>query len=125
MEKHPYIEYEKEIMDSLVASVNFFSKLKTQHPSHRKDFTDGIHKCQNVIMHRILQRDYPEKFPTYKVQDGFSNLPEIKVNLEEMDYLNGDKPKVIEKRYCKTNGSVITMIFLAFLLGIILGNIIL
>ena len=29
------------------------------------DFVDGIHKCQNVIMHRVLQREYPKEFPSY------------------------------------------------------------
>lgn len=57
---------EKDIMKALVLAVNLFRKLKTTHPCHEKDFVNGIHKCQNVIMHKIIQRDYPKDFPTYK-----------------------------------------------------------
>jgi hypothetical protein len=53
-------------MDSLVIAFNLFSKLKETHPSHKSDFADGIHKCQDVIIHRIVQRDYPDEFPSYK-----------------------------------------------------------
>ena len=48
---------EKDIMKALVLAVNLFRKLKTTHPCHEKDFVNGIHKCQNVIMHKIIQRD--------------------------------------------------------------------
>ena len=64
--KSPYKDTEKEIMDSLVHAWNLFVKLEKTHPSHNKDFADGIHKCQDILMHRIVQRDYPDVFPTYK-----------------------------------------------------------
>lgn len=63
---NPYTDIEKEIMDNLVAAVNGFSKIEQTHPNHAPDFVDGIHMCQHVIQHRILQRDYPDTFPTYK-----------------------------------------------------------
>ena len=64
--KHLYRKYEKKIMDSLVESVKHFRKLQQTHPCHQKDFIDGIHKCQNVIIHRIIQRTYPKSFPIVK-----------------------------------------------------------
>lgn len=67
--KEPYIDTEKEIMNSLVNAVNLFSKLKQTHPSDRKDFVDGIHICQKVLGMRILRRDYPENFPTYTKEE--------------------------------------------------------
>lgn len=62
----PYNKDEKRIINLLVQATNIFFKLNHGHPSHIMDFVDGIHKCQNVIMHRILQRDYPKEFPTYQ-----------------------------------------------------------
>jgi hypothetical protein len=56
---------EQEIMDALVLAVRCYSKLSLTHPSHNADFTNGIHQCQNVLIHKIVQRDYPDRFPTY------------------------------------------------------------
>lgn len=62
----PYTPEEKELMEHLAEATRIFNKLNKTHPCHNKDFTDGIHKCQDVIIHRIVQRDYPSTFPTYK-----------------------------------------------------------
>jgi len=64
--KTPYSKEEEEIMDHLVAAWNLFVKLDSTHPCHNTDFMNGIHKCQGTLMHRIVQRDYPDDFPTYK-----------------------------------------------------------
>lgn len=64
--KNPFLEDEKEIMDLLVEAYNKFVKLEQTHPTHNREFTDGIHKCQDILGHRILQRDYSEYYPTYK-----------------------------------------------------------
>lgn len=61
-----YKKNEKKVMFHLVEAVKYFNRLKHAHPCHKKDFTDGIHKSQNVIIHRIIQRIYPKEFPTYK-----------------------------------------------------------
>lgn len=53
-------------MNHLIRAFNKFRKLQTTHPSHELDFTNGIHMCQNVIIHKIVQRDYPNVFSTYK-----------------------------------------------------------
>jgi hypothetical protein len=64
--KNPYTNSEKIIMNHLIRAFNKFRKLQTTHPSHELDFTNGIHMCQNVIIHKIVQRDYPNVFSTYK-----------------------------------------------------------
>lgn len=56
-------------MDALVAAWTAFLKLEETHPSHNRDFSDGIHKCQDILIHRIVQRDYPETFPTYSKRE--------------------------------------------------------
>lgn len=63
---NPYTEEEKQVMDLLTSAVNAFKKLESTHPSHDSDFCNGIHRCQDVIIHRIVQRDYPDTFPTHK-----------------------------------------------------------
>lgn len=65
MKSNPYIEQEQDIMDRLAEVVKLFNKLPDTHPCHNKDFVDGIHKCQDVIIHKIVQRDYPDTFPSY------------------------------------------------------------
>lgn len=65
----PYTDVEKDIMDHLIKAYAGLCTLVVTHPSHVKDFADGIHKCQDVIIHRIVQRDYPITFPTYEVKN--------------------------------------------------------
>lgn len=61
----PYTEQEKLVMYYLTKAWSAFLTLPKTHPCHNSDFSDGIHKCQDVIIHRIVQRDYPESFPSY------------------------------------------------------------
>ena len=62
-------DQEKEIMELLVQAWNKFYVLKQTHPDHKRDFADGIHKCQDQIIHRVVQRDYPIEFPTYQEKE--------------------------------------------------------
>jgi len=66
LNKVPYERLEQEIMDHLAAAWNLFTSLESTHPSHTKDFSDGVHRCQDIIIHRIVQRDYPNYFPTHR-----------------------------------------------------------
>jgi len=59
-------EQEREIMALLVSAWNKFKVMEQTHPDHKRDFADGIHKCQDQIIHRVVQRDYPSDFPTHK-----------------------------------------------------------
>lgn len=67
--KYPGTPTERKIMLYLVNAVNQFKKLKISHPSHTQDFIDGIHKCQYVLMHRIVQRKYCKYFPIYSQKE--------------------------------------------------------
>lgn len=64
--KEPFLDEEKEIMELLVDAYNKFIKLKQTHPTHNREFMDGIHKCQDILGHRILQREYPNYYPNYE-----------------------------------------------------------
>lgn len=61
----PYKDKEKAVMSALAEAWNNYVDLDITHPQHNNDFGKGIRDCQNVIQHRILQRDYPETFPTH------------------------------------------------------------
>ena len=66
--KQPYTETEKLLMEKLAEAVTLFNSLTSTHPCHNRDFADGIHKAQDVMIHRIVQRDYPDTFPTHKTK---------------------------------------------------------
>lgn len=59
-------EQEREIMALLVSAWNKFQVMEQTHHDHKRDFADGIHKCQDQIIYRVVQRDYPKDFPTHK-----------------------------------------------------------
>ena len=61
-----HTDAEQLVSDLLVKAVGAFRKLPQTHPCMDRDFTDGIHKCQDVLIHKIVQRDYPDEFPTYE-----------------------------------------------------------
>lgn len=62
-------EEEGYIMDILTEANNKFLELKMTHPDARNLFIEGLSKCQTLLMHRVLQRDYPEGYPTYDVKN--------------------------------------------------------
>jgi hypothetical protein len=81
--KVPFTKEEQEVMDNLTKAWNAFCKLYSTHPSHNADFCDGIHKCQDVIIHRVVQRDYPSTFPTYNYKPSCANISKGKGDLIE------------------------------------------
>lgn len=60
-----FTKHEKEAFEHLAKAVAAFQRLEPSHPSHRPDFVDGIHKCQQIIGQRLLQREQPYIFATY------------------------------------------------------------
>lgn len=67
MSKSPYMnDAERQCAEALAEAFNKFASLTMTHPYDMQEFIDGIHKCQGVIAHRILRRDYPGTFPTCK-----------------------------------------------------------
>jgi hypothetical protein len=56
---------EQVIMDHLVAAFNEFSLCEKQHPDEYREFTDSIHRLQDILAVRVIRRVYPEGWPTY------------------------------------------------------------
>jgi hypothetical protein len=54
---------EQAIADHLVEAVNGFANLERWHPSALAEFVEGIHRCQNQLAWRIVQRTYPDAWP--------------------------------------------------------------
>lgn len=69
-----FTKKEKEVMDSLANAWNKFCELNQTHPMDKDEFCAGIHECQKTLSMRILRREHPEQFPTYK---GSFNLTEF------------------------------------------------
>lgn len=63
---NPHTPTEQRVMDLLAEAWNEFVTLEQTHPSHIGEFQMGIHQCQAVMTHRIVQRDYPHVYPTRK-----------------------------------------------------------
>ena len=58
-------EHEQCCMDALVLAFHEFSSADRQHPDELRDFTDGIHRLQDILAVRIARREYPKGWPTY------------------------------------------------------------
>lgn len=54
---------EKIILDYLTKAWNKFLELKQHHSGERRDFADGIHRCQYLIGMRYARKRYPKIFP--------------------------------------------------------------
>lgn len=61
-DKNPFTKEENEIMNLLTEAHNKFMKLKQVHPNNPIDWVNGIHKCQDVLINRVVCRDYPNYF---------------------------------------------------------------
>lgn len=66
MRKDGLTDQEGKVMDALIAAWNEFVKLEQQHPNELTDFSDGIHRCQDLLAIRIARREYPEGWPIKK-----------------------------------------------------------
>lgn len=47
---------EREVLSLLVKAWNAYTKLPIQHPMAAKEFCDGVHKCQYIVMARPVVR---------------------------------------------------------------------
>ena len=59
---HPFTDEEQRIMDMLVDAHNLFAEVKQTHPDDMREWVDGLHRMQSVLMQRVVRRDYPDYF---------------------------------------------------------------
>jgi len=67
--KEPFTEEEKIIFDLLVQAHNKFVEMEQMHPDDMREWVDGIHKCQNVLISRVVTRDYPDVFVNHSSEN--------------------------------------------------------
>lgn len=61
-QKQPFTKEEQEIMDLIVEANNKFGALQYAHPDDPRDWTNAIHALQNILIYRVVKRDYPQTF---------------------------------------------------------------
>ena len=57
---------ESQVLKKIGEAYKAFMELEQQHPDDLRDFVNGVHIMQGLIMQRIARRVDPETFPTYK-----------------------------------------------------------
>ena len=62
----PFSTSEESTMKHLVSAYEEFSNLEQTNPNDIKDFVFHINALQRILGQRVLRRDYPNTFPTYK-----------------------------------------------------------
>lgn len=53
---------EREVMNFLIEAHNKYTKLPRTHPSDIYEWTQAIHRLQDLLSARIVRRDYPNDF---------------------------------------------------------------
>lgn len=66
--KDPFLGMEKEIMEKITYINNLYITLDQAHPSALMEWNQAIHKLQDIMGFRVLQRNYPNYF--YQANNG-------------------------------------------------------
>lgn len=93
--KAPFTKNEQEAWLALAKAWGHFVQLEQTHISHVKDFTDAIHKCQDILGHRVLQRQYPGSYAAYDRNGNMisdESMDRIRKEAEENSLLDTDRP---------------------------------
>ncbi len=59
-------ESEQRVSDHLVAAFNEFTQIERTHPNEMGEFVSAIHRLQDLLAVRIVRRQFPKGWPTYK-----------------------------------------------------------
>jgi len=65
---------EKSVLNKIGEAHKAFMDLEQQHPDDIRDFVNGVHIMQGLLMQRVARRADPESFPSYKTQVYKENL---------------------------------------------------
>lgn len=105
--KNPYTEKENEVNLLLVQAHNIFTEMNDMHPDDTREWVDGIHKCQNVLMRRVVIRDYPNAFYNASGEDQVREVIEETYSIGE-DFKSEDSGCVY--RLCQVAPSEVCLI---------------
>ena len=56
------------VLEKISAAYKSFCELEQQHPDDIRDFVNGVHIMQGLIMQRVCRRVDPKKFPSYETE---------------------------------------------------------
>ena len=59
-------DQESLVMDSISQGYNEWLKLEMTHPCEMQDFVNAIHNIQSILAMRVIRKNYPEYWLTYK-----------------------------------------------------------
>ena len=57
---------EQEVHDNLMAARRAWHQLDRQHPDEDREFTDAVHRIQDLLALRIVRREYPDFWPIHE-----------------------------------------------------------
>ena len=57
---------EQKVLERLTECHKAFLDLAPQHPDELREFIDGVHVIQGVLMQRVTRRSYPKGWPAYR-----------------------------------------------------------
>ena len=66
LDNDPFSTSEQSTIKHLVSAYEEFSNLEQTNPNDIKDFVFHINALQRILGQRVLRRDYPNTFTTYK-----------------------------------------------------------
>jgi hypothetical protein len=66
MSKQPFSDQEQLVMDNIIKAHEEFMKLPRVFGSELQEWTEGVHKLQDILGLRVLRRDYPGVFSSIK-----------------------------------------------------------
>lgn len=59
---------EKRVLKKIGETHKAFMELEQQHPDDLRDFINGVHIMQGLIMQRVCRRSEPYEFPIYETK---------------------------------------------------------
>ena len=62
----PLTKEESDVMDLLVEAHNKFIKLEKTHGMETSEWVNNFHKLQDILIARVVRRDYPDYFSSIK-----------------------------------------------------------
>ena len=59
-------DQEIKVMDKILEGYNEWLRLEMTHPAEMQDFINAVHTVQQLLAMRVIRRDYPKYWLTYK-----------------------------------------------------------
>lgn len=61
-DKKPFTDAENEVMELLLSAHEKFAAMDRVHPMEMQEWVTSFHHLQDLMIYRVMQRDYPNYF---------------------------------------------------------------